>query len=481
MVVKRRKLEKKVLRILTIILGLLILFLGIYFFFIPRFRIHDFEKTIEIPYASTFAAKAPTVCYGTIFNCENITGREEGNVDTSKLGSYTVTYTFSYKNKEMKEEQEVVVKDIEKPVIEITGEEPINYCGNKKSYGYTIVATDNYDGDITAKVETEVKQEKIIFKVEDSSGNKTVVEKQAQLKDDEKPVLTLQGDSNVFVPLNGIYEEAGITAMDNCDGDISSNVSIEGNVDSTKAGEYVLKYKVSDSNNNESVVERYVYVYQNSEYPSLDGKNVYLTFDDGPGKDTARLLDILKKYNVKATFFVTNQNINKGYDDVIKRMYDEGHTIALHSNTHVYAQIYTSMDAYFNDLYAIQDKVKSITGYAPMIIRFPGGSSNTISRNYDNGTRIMSKLTKAVQAKGFRYFDWNVDSNDAGTAKSAGAVSANVINALGNNNTYVVLQHDIKSYSVDAVETIIQFGLSHGYTFQALKLDSPRVEHRVNN
>ena len=116
-----------------------------------------------------------------------------------------------------------------------------------------------------------------------------------------------------------------------------------------------------------------------------------------------------------------------------------------------------------------------------MIIRFPGGSSNTISRNYDNGTRIMSKLTKAVQAKGFRYFDWNVDSNDAGTAKSAGAVSANVINALGNNNTYVVLQHDIKSYSVDAVETIIQFGLSHGYTFQALKMDSPRVEHRVNN
>ena len=173
--------------------------------------------------------------------------------------------------------------------------------------------------------------------------------------------------------------------------------------------------------------------------------------------------------------------MTRGYDDVLKRAYDEGHTIGLHTSSHNYGYIYSSVDAYFNDLYAIQNKVKKITGFAPMIVRFPGGSSNTISRSADGGTRIMSQLTKAIQAKGFRYFDWNVDSNDAGGAKNAAQVASNVINSLGNKSTYVVLQHDIKEYSVDAVETIIQFGLSHGYTFQALKMDSPRVEHTVNN
>lgn len=478
---KKFQLDKKILITLMIVLGILILILGIYFFFVPRFRVQSFSSKVEVSYNEEFNYQSGKVCYGTFFHCEEVEIKEEGTVDTSKLGSYQVTYVFEHQSKTFSKEQEVLVVDNEKPVISIEGEEPLTYCANGIGYGYKVTATDNYDGDLTDKVVSKVENEKIHFEVVDSSGNKAVLEKNGILKDEEKPVITLNGESSVFVPLNGVYEEKNASAYDNCDGDLTVNITLEGTVDTTKAGDYMLTYKVLDSNNNEASVVRHVYVYQSSDYPSLEGKNIYLTFDDGPGAYTSKLLDVLKKYNVKATFFVTDQNLTKGYDDVLKRAYDEGHTIGLHTSSHNYGYIYSSVDAYFNDLYAIQDKVKRITGFAPMILRFPGGSSNTISKSADGGTHIMSQLTKAVQAKGFRYFDWNVDSKDASGAKNAAQVASNVINSLGNKNTYVVLQHDIKEYSVDAVETIIQFGLSHGYTFQALKMDSPRVEHTVNN
>ena len=478
---KKVQIDKKILFSLIGILSFLIIFLIIYFFFLPRFRFSDFDEKIDISFANDFSYQSGNVCYGTFFNCEKVKVLEEGSVDTSKLGSYKVTYVFSYNDKKISKDQIVNVVDNESPVIEINGEEPLNYCANGKGYGYKVLATDNYDGDISDKVTSKIVDDKIVFEVVDSSGNKGILEKKGILNDKELPIIKLNGESSVFIPLNGEYIEANATATDNCDGDLTNKITIDGSVDETKAGEYKLVYKVKDSNNNESSTTRYVYVYQASDYPSLDGKNVYLTFDDGPSKYTGKLLDVLKKYNVKATFFVTDQGLTKGYDDVLKRAYDEGHTIGLHSASHNYGYIYSNLDAYFNDLYAIQDKVKRITGFAPMIVRFPGGGSNTISANYDNGSHIMSMLTKAVQAKGFRYFDWNVDSKDANGAKTSAQVASNVINSLGNKNTYVVLQHDIKEFSVDAVETIIQFGLSHGYSFQALKMDSPRVEHRINN
>ena len=93
----------------------------------------------------------------------------------------------------------------------------------------------------------------------------------------------------------------------------------------------------------------------------------------------------------------------------------------------------------------------------------------------------MSRLTKAVEQRGFRYFDWNIASGDAGETTNTNKIVSNVISSLGNNSTYVVLQHDIKDYSVNAVRSIIEYGLSHGYTFRALTMQSPVVHHHINN
>ena len=218
-------------------------------------------------------------------------------------------------------------------------------------------------------------------------------------------------------------------------------------------------------------------VIDRTKKPETPGeKIVYLTFDDGPGPYTNKLLDILKKYNVKATFFVTGA----GDDALLAREYNEGHAIGLHTYTHDYATVYTSVANFFADLYRVQDRVKNATGYTSMLMRFPGGSSNSISAYYDGGTRIMSRLVNEVSARGFTYFDWNISSGDAGGATSSDQVYRNVVDNLKPTFS-VVLQHDIKDFSVDAVERNIKYGQQNGYTFKKLDEASFTAHHGVNN
>ena len=206
-------------------------------------------------------------------------------------------------------------------------------------------------------------------------------------------------------------------------------------------------------------------------------KVVYLTFDDGPGPYTEKLLDILDRYNVKATFFVTNGKPD--YQNLIAQEAQRGHTVAIHSASHDYAKIYQSVDAYFADFDEMNSIITAQTGKAADLVRFPGGSSNTISKKYCYG--IMSQLVCAVEERGFRYCDWNVSSGDAGGTTSTSQVVANVIEGIKSNNVSVVLQHDIKNFSVDAVEQIIQWGLSEGYTFLPMTSTTPMSHHGVNN
>ena len=141
---------------------------------------------------------------------------------------------------------------------------------------------------------------------------------------------------------------------------------------------------------------------------------------------------------MKATFFVVNRD--KSLDYLIKRQYNEGHTVGIHSYTHDYKLIYQSNKNYFDDLEKMVNRVEGIIGIKSNIIRFPGGSSNTISKRYKVG--IMTELTKEVIEKGYRYYDWNVDSNDAGGAMTKEEIYNNVISGLSVNRENVVLMHD---------------------------------------
>ena len=214
--------------------------------------------------------------------------------------------------------------------------------------------------------------------------------------------------------------------------------------------------------------------------PVPSGEKVcYLTFDDGPSKNTPLILDILKNYNAKATFFV----INSADICYIQRIHDEGHTVGLHTASHNYAQLYSSTDAYFNDLKQISDKVESIIGIRPTVMRFPGGSSNKVSAKYCKG--IMTQLVTLVQEKGYSYFDWNVSSGDAdSTTPSYTYIRNNVLNNARNKNSICVLMHDAaaKTTTVQALPEIIEGLTNMGYRLEALTPEAYGYHHQnLNN
>ena len=206
--------------------------------------------------------------------------------------------------------------------------------------------------------------------------------------------------------------------------------------------------------------------------------SVYLTFDDGPSAETDRILDILKEYNVKATFFVigkTDENSVKAY----QRIVEEGHTLGMHSYSHQYAQVYASQEAFEDDLTSLQDYLFSITGMESIFYRFPGGSSNKVSKI------PMSDLIQCLKERNITYFDWNVSSGDAsGTQLSSQTIINNVMNGInGAHKNYVVLFHDsaAKKTTVDALPEIIEQILAMEHT-QILPItgDTEPVQHRIN-
>ncbi len=307
--------------------------------------------------------------------------------------------------------------------------------------------------------------------------------------DTQAPTLTLNGEPELTVTRGKTFTDPGAVATDGYEGDLTAKITVTGEVDTSKTGTYTLTYNVQDSSGNAApAVTRTVKVkapavYQSTTAPAAPntvvpgGKTIYLTFDDGPGPYTAKLLNVLQKYNVKATFFVIDTG--SGYYNLLSRMANEGHAIGIHSSTHEYRKIYASEEAFYKDLYAMQSIIKANTGITTMLTRFPGGSSNTVSC-FNPG--IMSRLAQSLTEKGFRYFDWNVSSGDAGETTSTAQVVRNIKNGVNSNGSYsVVLQHDIKNFSVNAVEEVIQWGLANGYTFAPLDMTSPTCRHGINN
>lgn len=275
------------------------------------------------------------------------------------------------------------------------------------------------------------------------------------------------------------WDDPGVTASDTVDGDLSAFITIDTDLDVNEAGRYTIKYTAVNTIGETAETERTVYVrYNREDYEAFEknGKVVYLTFDDGPSENTEKLLGILDKYNVKATFFVKNSL----QLDLIKQEAAKGHTVAVHTYSHSYSGVYKSEQAYFDDLYKMQDEVYNRIGLRPMLIRFPGGSSNTVSRSYNTG--IMTRLAQQVREKGFQYFDWNVSTTDGNiNTNKPETVRDHAIAGMKSKNIAVILMHDTHSYTVDAVEDIIKFGIENGYTFLPLSEFSYAPHHSISN
>lgn len=208
-----------------------------------------------------------------------------------------------------------------------------------------------------------------------------------------------------------------------------------------------------------------------------NGKAVYLTFDDGPGKYTKRLLRILDKYQVKATFFVTGffeKNL-----DCLELEAGKGHTIGVHTYTHDYEKVYKSEKAYWADFEQMEKIIEEHTGRRTTFFRFPGGSSNVISKKYNEG--IMSKLVKQSKKKGYTYYDWNVLSGDSGDTTDPDKIYKNIVSGCAKHTYSVVLCHDIHEFTVDAMNKTIKKLLKEGYVLLPIDETTPVVHQHVNN
>ena len=480
---RRRKLLPKILISVGIVL-LIPVCLFVALFVVNRFSlvVDVFgEQETDLSWGSPYQDQgAGARLVGTLFFKEGIRldtpVTAEGIVQSSTPGSYTVTYRASFCGWSGSGVRKVNVVDEESPVITLISD-PDVYTIPGEPYleeGYT--ALDDCDGDITDRVIREEKDGVVTYRVTDRAGNETCVQRKIYYFDPIAPELILLGEETVSMMAGDAYQEPGWTATDNLDGDVTERVAVTGNVDRYLAGSYILTYTAKDAAGNTVTAERTVVVRAKDRPGTVtpDGKVIYLTFDDGPGPHTEKLLRILDKYDVKATFFV----INSDYTHLIGDIVAAGHSVGIHSVSHDYSEIYASPEAFFNDLLTMQQIIYEESGVRTCLMRFPGGSSNTVSR-FSPG--IMTYLTQAVQDCGFCYFDWNVDSNDAGGAKDWEEVFDNIKKGVSSRRISVVLQHDIKGFSVEAVEEFILWALDNGFTFRALDMTSPTAHHGVNN
>ncbi len=178
---------------------------------------------------------------------------------------------------------------------------------------------------------------------------------------------------------------------------------------------------------------------------------VYLTFDDGPSSSTDEILDILDEYDIKATFFVCGKP-NSKYTDVYKRIVDSGHTLGMHSYSHKYSEIYASLDAFKEDFDNIRIFLYETTGVWSDFYRFPGGSSNNVSKV------DMKELAGCLDDAGVTFFDWNVSAGDDKAGATKDVIYNNIVSNVPKFKHCIVLMHDAadKKSTVEALPEIIE-------------------------
>lgn len=259
----------------------------------------------------------------------------------------------------------------------------------------------------------------------------------------------LDDEYNGVLSNKGLVDLSGYGVLDSRE--LDHLFSYLGNLDINETLDYQKKY----SN---------LYIKNDYAFKGMgDQKICYLTFDDGPDAQvTTEILDILKEYDVKATFFVAYRDGNEE-KELYKRIAEDGHTIGAHTASHNYTKIYSSVDAYLKDFNRISNHIEKYAGIKPEIFRFPGGSIN--SYNASNYHELIAEMVR----RGYTYYDWNVSSGDASMPYvPAEEITQNVLNS--NNKQKIVLMHDGRGHSTtaEALPDIIRGLWEQGYEFRAL-------------
>ena len=219
----------------------------------------------------------------------------------------------------------------------------------------------------------------------------------------------------------------------------------------------------------DGALPEYTQLYPDFYAPAWEGEAVdggrvcCLTFDDGPSANTDRVLEILDRCNIKATFFVVGRT-GAADRERMRKIVAAGHTIAMHSWSHNYRTVYASVESFLDEFNSLYQYIHEVTGVYPQVYRFPGGSIN----GYDRG--IYQEIIAEMTRRGFVYFDWNASAQDATShPRPAADIAADCLKGVG-RDLVVVLSHDsaARGTTVDALPAVIEGYQAAGYTFAAL-------------
>jgi len=258
--------------------------------------------------------------------------------------------------------------------------------------------------------------------------------------------------------------------------EINTNKQLEATTKALKLSIIKSETKINDLNKTIYILVEGTKPIANNLIKSVE-KEVYLTFDDGPSENTSKVLKILEDNEVNATFFV---NGHHGYEDIYKQIINQGNVIGNHTYSHDYKTEYSSVSAYNQDVDKLNSFLEGIGIPKPTLMRFPGGSNNTISTSY-GGKDIMNKLIKEEIRKGYQYIDWNVYSGDSEkTIKSKEVIIDNVMRGSKGMKSIVILFHDSKpkTTTVEALSIIIKNFKEQGYVFKTLSINSPVIHFK---
>ncbi len=285
--------------------------------------------------------------------------------------------------------------------------------------------------------------------------------------------LSLLGEEELDWPCGVPYEEPGYIAMDEGGADRSADVSVEGELVCWKSGVQELSYRFTDKNGKEhSALRRVNFVPAELEEEVPTQKVIYLTFDDGPCANTPGILELLDKYDAKATFFIIAKE--NDYNYLLPEMEAQGHSIGVHCHDHSYGTIYASEEAYFNDFMAAQAIYYENLGHYASLSRFPGGGATANSyfaRTVDGG---LEQIEQRLLDMGVRYFDWNIQESETSTIDTFYTFRNNT----PKQEMPIFLQHDARDYSIAALEEMLKWGTENGYEFCAISDTTPQYGYQ---
>jgi len=220
-----------------------------------------------------------------------------------------------------------------------------------------------------------------------------------------------------------------------------------------------------------SKTESYPYLYAKGEVTKqeLPEKTVFLTFDDGPSRNTKKILDTLKEYSVDATFFVIGENLTEDGVETVKRALEEGHMLGMHTETHSYEKIYHSVDSFLKDYDKLAARLVELLGECPAVYRFPGGSYSA----YINP--IKAELKEEMKRRGFLGYDWNVSGEDSVGTPTAASIKKNIFDTIEGQEQPIILLHDspCSNLTAEVLPEILERLLAEGYTFRTLQYREP--------